>query len=326
MDARVKAPDVFTRDEIARLTQPSDLRGAGAVLRTWAIIAGALVLLAAFPHPLTFVAAVIILGGRQLALAILMHEAAHRTLFRTPALNDGLTDWLCARPVWGHVARYRKHHVAHHAWAGTDRDPDRSLVAPFPISRGSMARKLARDLSGISGLRRAVGLTLMDLEVLQYNVSGEAQANPESSGIAQRVRAGLKNLTGAVLTNLALFAVLAALGEGWLYSAWAVAWLTTYGLFLRVRSLAEHACTERTLNPFRNTRSTRAGLLARLTVAPLNVNLHLEHHLLVAVPWFRLPQMHRMLRERGALEGAVLAPGYRAVLATVTHHPSPESP
>ena len=97
-----------------------------------------------------------------------------------------------------------------------------------------------------------------------------------------------------------------------------MAWLTTYGVFLRIRSFAEHACTERSADPFRNTRTTHASLLARLTVAPLNVNFHLEHHLLVSVPWFRLPTLHRLLAERGALQGAVVAPNYWSVLATVS--------
>ena len=171
----MKASDVLSREEIARFTEASNLRGAGAVLTTWAMIAGTLWLLSRYPSPLVFILAVVILGGRQLALAILMHEAAHRTLFRTRLLNDVLADWLCARPIWGDVARYRKHHVTHHAFTGTERDPDLSLVTPFPTSRGSLARKLARDLFGISGLRRIVGLGLIDLEVLEYNVSGDAK-------------------------------------------------------------------------------------------------------------------------------------------------------
>jgi fatty acid desaturase len=79
--------------------------------------------------------------------------------------------------------------------------------------------------------------------------------------------------------------------------------------------MAEHACTEAGADTLRNTRSTRAGLLARATVAPLRVNHHIEHHLMPAVPYFRLPAMQRMLRERGML---VEPPGYLDVLALVS--------
>ena len=34
----------------------------------------------------------------------------------------------------------------------------------------------------------------------------------------------------------------------------------------------------------------------------------------LAVPWFRLPQLHRMLGDRGSLAHAVLSPGYLDVI------------
>ena len=52
-----------------------------------------------------------------------------------------------------------------------------------------------------------------------------------------------------------------------------------------------------------------------MTVAPFRVNFHLEHHLLVAVPYFRLPKLHRLLKERELLQEA---PGYADVLRTVS--------
>jgi fatty acid desaturase len=63
---------------------------------------------------------------------------------------------------------------------------------------------------------------------------------------------------------------------------------------------------------FRNTRTTRAGWLARLTVAPLHVNYHQEHHLMASVPYYRLPLMHRLLQDKLTLPAA---PGYLEVLS-----------
>jgi fatty acid desaturase len=104
-------------------------------------------------------------------------------------------------------------------------------------------------------------------------------------------------------------------GHPWVYGFWVLSYFTPFPLFLRIRSLAEHACTEASLDMFRNTRTTRAGLLARMTVAPLDVNFHMEHHVLASVPYFRLATLHRMLRERGAVPAA---PGYLEVLRIVT--------
>ncbi len=309
--------DVLSRDEIKSLTRASDWAGARAVVFTWGVIIGSLALLARFPHPVTFVLVVIVLGGRQLALAVMMHEAAHGTLFRKRFLNDVVGDIVCARPVWSDVRRYRKHHLAHHAHTGTERDPDLGLAAPFPITRASLVRKLLRDLTGISGLKRVLGLLLMDLELITYDVGGGAKRLPWRS-LGHHLSVGVRNLAPPIVANAALFGVLYALGHAWLFSAWAVAFLTSYGLFLRVRSIAEHAGLGGGADPFTNTRTTAANIFARMTVSPLNVGYHLEHHLLPTVPYHRLPELHRVLRERDAVPETSLAPGYFAVLARLT--------
>jgi fatty acid desaturase len=313
----LRASDVLSRDEIRALTRTSNAWGIAAIAWSWLVIAAVFAALARWPHPATFAAAVIVLGGRQLALAVLMHEGAHGTLFRTRALNDRLVDWLCARPVWGDVARYRRHHLQHHAHTGTERDPDLGLALARPMTRRSLARKIARDLVGVAGLRRVVGLLLIDAEVLTYDVGGGPRREPWRGALAH-AGALARNLWRPLIANAALAGALIALGHGWIYTAWIAAYLTTFSLFLRVRSLAEHACTERGGDLLRNTRTTRAGLLARITVAPLHVNLHLEHHLLPTVPWQRLPALGRLLSERGVVPAGSRARDYAEVLRAVS--------
>src|SRR4051794_7989426 len=92
---RFKLNDLFSREEAATLTARSDLRGLWAVVSTWAIVAGAFALVAKWTNPLTIGIALCLLAGRQLALAILQHEGAHGTLFKTRWMNNVLTDWLC---------------------------------------------------------------------------------------------------------------------------------------------------------------------------------------------------------------------------------------
>jgi fatty acid desaturase len=245
-----------------------------------------------------------------------MHEGAHRTLFRTRWLNDVLTDWLCARPVWSDLHRYRVHHLVHHTKTGTDEDTDISLVTPFPTTRASLARKLLRDLTGITGFKSLYGRFLMDAGVIQWTVASDVRRLPADGRVwHDYVRCALRNMTPMLVTNGILFAILAAAGHAWLYGVWALAYLTTFNVFIRIRSMAEHACTERTTDMLRNTRTTRAGWLARLTVAPFQVNYHMEHHVMISVPYFRLPAMHRLLRERGVVPAA---PSYLDVLRMVS--------
>ncbi len=114
-----------------------------------------------------------VLAGRQLALAILMHDASHNSLFKTKWMNDYLVDWLCARPIWNDVHKYRAHHTRHHAKTSTPEDPDLTLVAGFPTTKTSLTRKFLRDLVGITGFKFTVGRILMDAEVLKWTVAND---------------------------------------------------------------------------------------------------------------------------------------------------------
>ncbi|MFU3620602.1 fatty acid desaturase [Pseudomonas paraeruginosa] len=319
---RRKLTQLFSRDEIRMLTRRSDLMGFAAVGFTWGVIALAFAAMAwasgqapALAVPV-FLLAIALIAGRQLALAILMHDASHGTLFRHRWLNEVFADWVCARPIWNDLKKYRSHHLAHHARTGQADDPDLSLVAPFPTTRASLARKLLRDLSGLTGVKFFIGRFLMDAGYLRWTVANERVRLPaDGQTFASRGLLFLRNATPTLITNALLFGLLWTAGHAWLYLAWVVAYMTPFAAFVRIRSMAEHACTENVADNFLNTRTTRAGWIARATVAPINVNYHIEHHVMASVPYFRLPLMHRMLRERNAT-GA--PPGYLEVLRIVS--------
>ena len=309
--------DAFLDDsEIAQLKQRSDWQGARALLMSWLIIALCLAAAALQPHPLVIFAAVVLIGGQQLALAVSMHEAAHHLLFRSRWANDWAGRWIAAYPVIQDMHRYRRHHLAHHRFTGTGRDPDLSLASGFPISQGSFARKIARDLSGITGVKVLIGSALMLGGVLVYDVSGEGR-KADRSGMTRgaKVRQFIEGFRGPVIAQIALFAILWICGAAWTYLIWAGAWLTSLQLFLRIRSISEHAMTPDPYDALNNARTTRAQWWERLLYAPLNVNYHLEHHMLVSAPHWQLPRLHRLLRERGAFDRpASLSPSYVAVL------------
>ncbi|MET0341017.1 MAG: fatty acid desaturase family protein [Polyangiales bacterium] len=316
----------LTRDEIRALLRPSDLRGALSIALCWALIGLSLALIAAFPaNPLAWLVALVLLGGRQLALGILMHECAHHSLFATRWANDAFGKWLCAALVWQRLDAYRKHHLLHHAHTSLDEDTDLNLIEPFPCSRESLRRKFLRDLTGRTFVRRTVGLVLMDAGVLTYSASGgQRRVTPRPSRRAMLTNL-MQNAGPVLLTNAALYAICASAGHGFVYLGWLLAHATVYNVFVRVRAVAEHAVLERTADPFRNTRTTEANWLARLTVAPIHVNHHLEHHLLPTVPHYRLPKLSALLRQRGAYEHAPHASGYCEVLALATSAP-PRAP
>ena len=95
---------------------------------------------------------------------------------------------------------------------------------------------------------------------------------------------------------------------------WLLPLLTVVQAILRVRAILEHGAVRDTSSPFTAARTNLAGPLARLFLFPHHVNYHIEHHLFPAVPHYNLPRLHRMLRERGVLAGACVAPNYLSVL------------
>src|SRR5277367_2140281 len=121
---RITPRSVFTDEELARLRRKSGWRGLALVCHAWLVIAAAMAVCAVWPNPLTILAAILIIGGRQLGLAILMHDAAHGLLLEDQRRNDQVGEWLCAFPVIADLKRYRPYHLTHHRHVQTAEDPD----------------------------------------------------------------------------------------------------------------------------------------------------------------------------------------------------------
>src|SRR6185437_9535317 len=82
------ASRLLTPEQVQRLRGKSGLVGALLMLHAWGLIFASMALFVAWPNPLSFVVAVMVIGARQLGLAILMHDAAHGLLFDDRRLNE----------------------------------------------------------------------------------------------------------------------------------------------------------------------------------------------------------------------------------------------
>jgi len=297
----MKVTDWLSKEELRSLTARSDAKAAAVVAFNWALIAATFAMVAAWTNPLTIVLAVVVLGGRQLGLAILMHEAGHESLFQTRALNGWLGQWLFAHPILADAEAYAASHREHHRHAGSERDPDLPNYQAYPVSKASFVRKLKRDLSGRTGMRNLVG-----------TLSGR------SADLMMREGEKPGSRLQGLVANAVLFGVLALAGHPWLYLLWVLAYVTTYPLFARIRQVAEHGNVADLFDPdpLLHTRTTLASPLERLVLCPNHVNYHLEHHFVAGVPTYNLPRFHRLLVERGFYRGyeQSIAHGYRDVV------------
>jgi len=165
------------------------------------------------------------------------------------------------------------------------------------MSRERLALALLGDLCGWTALTRIAAL------------------RPWRDGFAalwRRVRA-------PILANAALCGALTALG-GWPFYllTWVLPWATWLQLVTRIRDLAEHGLVPDVEDPLRNTRTIGAGLLTRALVAPYGVNYHLEHHLLVFVPCWKLREVRALLLAKDLGGRMERAASYAEVLSRVT--------
>ena len=179
----------------------------------------------------------------------------------------------------------------------------------FPTTRASLKRKFARDLTGRTGIKQLAGQIALSLQLAGDEDARKAAA----SDFAQSFKS--QYLWRALPVFLGVMAVMSLAGDWWWGLAfWLLPYLTWFQFVLRVRNIAEHGATEESENPLQNVRTTLAGPLARLLVAPYWVNYHLEHHMVMHVPCWRLRKMHRLLLDKGLGGDMRIAPNYGQAL------------
>ena len=308
--ARIDPKSVFTPEEWRHLTSRSSWRGLWLVAHAWGTIAACIALVTLWPNPLTWLIAVMVIGTRQLGLAILMHEAAHGGLCANKAINEWVGQWLCAVPVGADLASYRAYHLQHHKFTQQPEDPDLSLSAPFPITKESYTRKAIRDLTGQTFVKQRLPLLLSLLK------RGD---NEEPMSHESFVSSGRDKMARFLIVNALLFVLFWLAGAGiWYFAVWLVAMATWLSLVARIRNIAEHACTSTGEDPFSHARTTLAGSIERLLIAPYWVNYHAEHHLFMYLPCYRLPDAHRLLIQKGLINLMEVRPNYLDVMRLAT--------
>lgn len=306
--ARVDPKTYFTPEEWAQLSPRSSWKGLALLAHAWLVIlaAGAM----AVVWPITLPLAWVIIGGRQLGLAILMHDAAHGALHKDPKVNDFAGEHLTG----GGLVRYRTYHLGHHRFAQQAEDPDLGLSAPFPITPLSLRRKMVRDLTGQTAFKLRFG-------DFQARLRARKPGQPVLPIVLEELRRKRRWLLGGVIIT----AIGAPFGAWW---AWPVLWLvpqfTWFQVITRLRNIAEHACIAKDEpDPLRHARTTKAGLVARATLAPYWVNYHCEHHMFMHVPCYNLPRAHRLLARKGVMDKMLYEPGgYVSVLKLAAGKPA----
>jgi len=277
-DGRLR-PEI--RSDVRRI--PS-WRNALSIVSTYAQTFG-LIAFAVWAGPWSWPLVFLFMGRAQAQFASLMHEAAHRLLFRDKKLNDLVGRWLIGYPAFTNTDAYRRVHMAHHREEFGPDEPDIPLYANYPITSASFWRKLRRDVFGRTGLR-----LLRD----------------QLAGITSPVAVVRRTLVKILAVQAVLIAAAIVLGYWWVYPLfWLGPYLTVWRVINRLRSIAEHGGLMASKDRRVATHSVTQHWLPRFFLVPYNIGYHLAHHVDAGVPFRNLPRYHRMLVDSG-----YVSPGY----------------
>lgn len=233
--------------------------------------------------------AIVVIANRQRALGNILHDAGHRNLSRNLRVNDLIATALVAPLVFASLERYRTVHFQHHLALGNPAaDPDFLDAGGEAPARWVAAFR--RQLAAPGAWKGSLWGHLFTAQV--------------------GWRAQLFIVGWWVLALLALVSI-AGTGFAVLFLAlWLASRATAFHLITTLREMCDHFGL-RAGGIFSYTRDMACHGAWRWLVHPRNNGYHLTHHLLPAIPYYRLPAAHRLFRElQGYREKGNVSVGY----------------
>ena len=285
----------------------AELRRIPSLLNAWSVLwcygQNILILAAAvhINHIATWVIAFLLMGRMHAQFASLMHEAAHRLLFKHRGANDWVGNWLLGFPVITSTPAYRRVHMAHHREEFGPDEPDIPLYANYPITAESFRRKLVRDATGQTGIK-----------LFRNQLRGFRSPDV-------RVRRTLLKMT---LVQVIVIAAFVAVGHPWLYlTMFVLPYFTLWRVINRLRSIAEHGGLRADDDRRIATHSVVQHPIARFYLVPYNIGFHLAHHVDAGVPFRHLPKYHALLRDTRYVDDSYEYPSYGALWKAASGFP-----
>ena len=302
------------KDLVQRLTRRDAWRASAAIVHDFAVLALAIFLgLYFWPNPLVLLVCVVVIGTRQHALFVVAHESAHYLLYDNRLLND-LVGRACAMLQGLSMCTYRVIHRLHHNNLYGELDPDTALHGGYPRGKWYLIRKLTKDLCGLTAwktyayflggapaLNTSTNVALRPLDDTSTKLRNEAKSDRNLVIAFHVVALALFTWSGDLVQYLVL---------------WILPLVTVVQAILRLRAIAEHGATTDFSSPLTAARTNLGPAWLRWVLFPHNVGYHIEHHLYASVPQYNLPELHKVMKSRGDLEGAEVI-AFRATLGKI---------
>lgn len=212
----------------------------------------------------------------------LQHELTHRVIFSSERLNRWVGVML-GLPMLVAFSLYKALHGFHHWALGTPEDKE-----SFNYSYESLT-----SLMGFILHLSMLGHYSSALKNMRAAVLGELREDVPPK-IAYRIRNEFRLMAGLIILMLVLSV---SLQTSIFLDVWLVPLIFAAGPVHALIELPEHlGCDSHTTDPFKNTRTIRAGKF--LTWYVNGNNYHVEHHVNAAMPIDKLPEQHSQLASR----------------------------
>ncbi len=296
-DARDLKMDI-DKVQLRSLYKTTPLLHASHMAYNWILMIGTAILSYLYFHPLLYVLAVIIIGARMHALAILMHDATHYRFLKNKKWNDRITNFFSMYALYTSIEKYRQNHLRHHLNLNTEDDPDwfaklGKKEFQFPKTKQEFLRTVLSYFLLYKGISDAIWF------LKRFNPVKKKETTWKD-------KMPIIIFWVIVISSLTYFQLWPAY-----LMYWVVPYLSTFFMFQYIRSVAEHFGELSYDHLLTSTRSVKTNLFESFVFAPHNVGYHLEHHLYPGVPYYHLPKLHELLMAQPEYAGkAHITHGY----------------
>lgn len=261
--------------ELGALLQPAPARFLAWTALHLAVWAGGVATALLAGHWAIGLAAVLVIASQLHALTVLQHECGHRNAFRSPAANL----WMGRALAWFIVfpfTAFTECHRRHHRHLGDPvHDPDEWHYASGRWWMIPRIATFAARFTWLSMVRYGARVRGTVLRELAFNLASIAAI---AAAFAWHGRLDLFALA-FVAPLLVLTLVINPVARGYEHYP-----MATFGDDAHGR-----------LDLARNTITVTSPAIGLLWA---NINYHVEHHVYPAVPFYHLPALHRLLRDR----------------------------
>ncbi|HEX6719701.1 MAG TPA: fatty acid desaturase family protein [Pyrinomonadaceae bacterium] len=251
--------------------------------------------------------AIFLIGGRQRALADILHQAAHGTLLKNRRAADFFGTVLSGYLVLQSLSGYRFSHVVrHHGFLGdTTLDPDYEQYREWKICGANLTA---------AAVRRHLLRTLTPASTLNYiKYLLKHRIFPQTENSRERV---FRISFVAIVTILICSFGYAHL----LLFYWLIPLVTTQAWIGAFLELVEHYPmieTQRTFDIYMS-RNRRCSWLSSFLLGLKQYDgYHLVHHTFPFIPSWRLPEAHRIMVEDANYNSMNQVYGWKGMLQTI---------